>query len=77
MDTIRTASKIFLSAWKLYVKYAAGPQGDPDIYWHNLVTDSGKITEKYPCGLAYDLAKAVLEEHTRRENGRVYERKDQ
>lgn len=67
MDTIKTASRIFQDAWKFYVKYAAGPQGDPDIYWHNLVADSGKITEKWPCGLSNDLVKAVLEEHSRRE----------
>lgn len=67
MDTIKTASRIFQDAWKFYVKYAAGPQGDPDIYWHNLVADSGKVTEKWPCGLAHDLVKAILEEHVRRE----------
>lgn len=67
MDTIKTANKIFRAAWELYVKYVSGPQGDPDIYWHNLAVESGKIAEKWPCGLSRDLVKAVLEEHSRRE----------
>lgn len=61
------AREIFAEAWKLYTKYLDGPQGDPDIYWHNLAADSDKVMKKYPCGMALDLTKAVLEEHSRRE----------
>lgn len=68
---IDTAKEIFTDVWRLYAKYADGPHVDPDIYWNNLVMDSGKITEKWPCGLAHDLVKAVLEEHSRREKNKV------
>ena len=71
MEAVNTAKEIFVDVWKLYAKYAAGPQGDPNVYWHNLVADSGKVTEKWPCGLAYDLVKAVLEEHSRREQRKL------
>lgn len=67
MKPVDAAREIFADVWKLYVKYMDGPQGDPDVYWHNLVIDSGKVTEKWPCGFTHDLVKAVLEEHSRRE----------
>lgn len=71
---IDTAKEIFADVWRLYAKYADGPHGDPDIYWSNLVMESEKIAERWPCGLAYDLTKAVLEEHSRREKRKQEER---
>lgn len=70
VKAIEAARGIFAEVWKLYAKYLDGPQGDPDIYWHNLASDSDRIAKKYPCGLALDLTKAVLEEHNRRERNK-------
>lgn len=67
VDGTETAREIFAAAWRLYAKYAAGPSGDADAYWHNLAEDAGKVAREWPCELAEELAGVVLKETDRRE----------
>lgn len=48
MTAGEAAKEIFLEAWKLYVKYQNGPQGDKDTYWHNLAIDADKVARRWP-----------------------------
>ena len=70
MTAGEAAKEIFLEAWKLYVKYQNGPQGDKDTYWHNLAIDADKVALRWPCGFAEDIVKAVIAEHDRRERNK-------
>lgn len=67
MTRTETAGCVFKAAWELYRKYEAGPQQNADTYWYNLAADAQKLTDSYPCGLAEDLAHAVIRECDRRE----------